>query len=116
MSDDLAISEAFRPDERRIVDAATVTIRPPRTLSDLLRRRIRVNTGNAQLDQRGGRSTEARTSTADLIGLARRDRANLPGVLVFLAVALASRLAARRRIRRGDYDTWLRDESSRQGS
>jgi hypothetical protein len=37
-------------------------------------------------------------------------------VLVFLAVALASRLAARRRIRRGDYDTWLRDESSRQGS
>ncbi|MGI8666442.1 MAG: glycosyltransferase [Jatrophihabitans sp.] len=113
MSDDLAISEAFSVDERRVLDSASVLIRPPRTLRDLMRRRIRVNTGNAQLDQHAPRSAEARTSPAELAAMVRRNPANLPGVLVFLAVAVASRLAARRRIRRGDYDTWLRDESSR---
>lgn len=115
MSDDLAISEAFGPDERRVVIDSTVLIRPPRTVRDLLRRRIRVTTGNAQLDQRAGRSAEARTSPADLAGMVRRNPADLPGVLVFLSVAVAARLAARRRIRGGDYHTWLRDESSRQG-
>ncbi|MDQ2838624.1 MAG: glycosyltransferase [Actinomycetota bacterium] len=114
MSDDLAISEAFSPAERRIVESASVVIRPPRTVRDLLRRRIRVNTGNAQLDQRAGRGAEAKTGLGDLLAMVRRRPANLPGVLVFLSVAVASRLAARRRIRRGDYDSWLRDESSRQ--
>ena len=37
MSDDLAISEAFAESERRIVETASVVIRPPRTLRDLLR-------------------------------------------------------------------------------
>jgi glycosyltransferase involved in cell wall biosynthesis len=114
MSDDLAISEAFQPAERRIVDSASVVIRPPRTLRDLLRRRIRVVTGNSQLDERGGRSSEARTSPAVLLRLVRQDPGNLPGVLVFLSVAVGAKVAARRRIRAGDYQTWLRDESSRQ--
>jgi glycosyltransferase involved in cell wall biosynthesis len=114
MSDDLAISEAFRPAERRVVESASVLIRPPRTLRDLLRRRIRVVTGNSQLDERAGRSSEARTSPAVLLGLVRRNPANLPGVLVFGSVAVAAKVAARRRIRAGDYQTWLRDESSRQ--
>lgn len=113
MSDDLAISEAFTDAERRIVETATVTIRPPRNLADLLRRRIRVNTGNAQLDERAARSAEAKTGVSDLFAMVRQEPGNLPGVLVFLSVAVISRLAAKRRIRRGDYQTWLRDESSR---
>jgi glycosyltransferase involved in cell wall biosynthesis len=113
MSDDLAISEAFGPDERRVVESASVLIRPPRTLRDLLRRRIRVVTGNTELDSRGGRSDQARTSPAVLAGLVRRQPANLPGVLVFLTVAVLAKLGARRRARAGDR-SWLRDESSRQ--
>jgi glycosyl transferase family 2 len=114
MSDDLAISEAFRPAERRVAESATVLIHPPRTLRDLLRRRIRVVTGNSQLDSRGGRGSDARTSPAVLLGLLRRQPANLPGVVIFSSVAVVAKLAARRRIRAGDYQTWLRDESSRQ--
>jgi len=113
MSDDLAISEAFRPDERRVVESASVVIRPPRTLRDLVRRRIRVVTGNTELDERGGRSEAARTSPAVLVGLVRQRPANLPGVLVFLTVAVLAKLGARRRARTGDR-SWLRDESSRQ--
>ena len=113
MSDDLAISEAFRPDERRVVESASVVIRPPRTLRDLLRRRIRVVTGNTELDQRAGRSDQARTSPAVLAGLVRQRPSNLPGVAVFLTVAVLARFGARRRARAGDR-SWLRDESSRQ--
>jgi glycosyltransferase involved in cell wall biosynthesis len=64
MSDDLAMSEAFTSAERRIVDQARVVVRQPKTLSDLMRRRIRVNTGNAQLDQLSGRSADARPASA----------------------------------------------------
>jgi hypothetical protein len=32
---------------------------------------------------------------------------------VFLAVAVLAKRRAARAVRRGDYDTWLRDESSR---
>jgi hypothetical protein len=114
MSDDLAMSEAFVPAERRITRDAHVVVRPPRTIRDLLRRRIRVTTGNAQLDSTAGRGDAAKTSLGTLAGLVREQPGSAPSVAVFLAVAVISRFAARRRIRAGDFDTWLRDESSRQ--
>jgi N-acetylglucosaminyl-diphospho-decaprenol L-rhamnosyltransferase len=113
MSDDLAMSEAFAPAERAVVDEAVVMIRTPRTLRDLLRRRIRVATGNTQLDQVGGRSDAAKTSWADLLRLARTEPRVVSGVPVFVAVAVVARLASRRRVRSGDFSTWLRDDSSR---
>jgi len=113
MSDDLAMSEAFGPSERTVVADAVAVIRPPRNLRDLLRRRIRVTTGNAQLDQTGARSAEAKTSWGDLARIVR-DEPRLAGcVPVFVGVALASRIVARRRVRAGDFSTWLRDDSSR---
>jgi glycosyltransferase involved in cell wall biosynthesis len=51
MADDLAISLAFGESERIVVRDAAVLIRPPRTAGDLLRRRIRVETGTSQLEQ-----------------------------------------------------------------
>jgi glycosyltransferase involved in cell wall biosynthesis len=114
MSDDLAISEAFAPGERMIVTTARVVVHPPRNLRDLLRRRIRVNTGNAQLDDAVGRSSEARTSIQVLAGLARTGPGMAVNVVVFASVAVLSKLAARRRIRSGDYTTWSRDQSSRE--
>jgi N-acetylglucosaminyl-diphospho-decaprenol L-rhamnosyltransferase len=113
MSDDLAMSEAFAPSERAVVDDAVVRIRSPRTLRDLIRRRIRVATGNTQLDQAGRRSDAAKTSWTDLLRIARTEPRVAAAVPVFAGVAIVARLASRRRVRSGDFSTWLRDDSSR---
>ena len=113
MSDDLAVSETFRPAQRAVVAEASVTIRCPANLRDLLRRRVRVATGSAQLDQLGLRSGSARTRPSTILRIAVAGPSQLPKCIVFLAVTLIARAGARRRIRAGDYSTWLRDESSR---
>jgi cellulose synthase/poly-beta-1,6-N-acetylglucosamine synthase-like glycosyltransferase len=113
MSDDLAISEAFAPSERAIVPSAVVVIECPRTLRDLIRRRERIATGNSQADQLGLRSRVARTSLTDLLKIAAESPALAAKVGVFVAVTSAGRLRARRRVRQGDFTTWLRDESTR---
>lgn len=113
MSDDLAASEAFRPEERRVVDEAVVFVRAPHHLADLVRRRIRVATGNAQADAVGARRSESVTTWRDLARLAVARPGLLPKLPVFLGVTAVSRLLARRRVRTGDFTTWQRDESSR---
>lgn len=113
MSDDLVMSEAFLAYERRVVRDATVVIRTPRTTGDLLRRRIRVATGNRQAEDSGLRGDSARTSLTGLLRLAAADRVVATRLPVFLAVGTIARLRAARRVRSGDYTTWLRDESSR---
>jgi len=112
MSDDLAISDLFAPDERAIVDASVV-IRPPRTMADLLRRKMRSVTGNTQADQLGARRDESKTSVGVVVRLAADEPRLIPKVPVFLTVSLVARLRARRVIRRADFTTWQRDESSR---
>jgi len=114
-SDDLAISEAFAPEERRVVPEAVVAIRVPRTARDLLRRRVRVATGNHQADRLGIRRPGSSTSPRTLARIARREPRLLPALTVFVTTALAARALAQGAVRRGDYTTWLRDESSRAG-
>ncbi|WMX48217.1 glycosyltransferase family 2 protein [Streptomyces roseicoloratus] len=121
MADDLAASLAFTPAERAVVPTARVVVRPPRTWRDLIRRRIRAATSTAQLEAHQGTSAtagtpqpSARTGVADLRALLRADPALLPAVIVFLSAALAARRGARKAVAAGDFDTWLRDESSRQ--
>jgi hypothetical protein len=113
MSDDLAISDAFAPDERRVVGGAVVTIRAPRTLRDLMRRRVRVATGNRQTADLGLRRADSTTSLRTVIGLGLRVPALVPWLPLYLGTGLAARFMSRRSVRRGDYTTWLRDDSSR---
>lgn len=113
MSDDLAISEAFTREERRVVPGVEAVIEAPRTLRDLVRRRIRIATGNSQLDQLGMRSSAARTSVRDLLRIASGSPLLVAKVAVFVAITGIGRVLARQRVRRGDYTTWSRDESSR---
>jgi len=113
MSDDLAISEAFSSRERAIVGTAVVTISAPRTVTDLLRRRIRVVTGNTQLDDLALRADQSRTTFGDLLRISFARLTNPPKVLTFGVITVVAKVAARRRIREGDFTTWLRDESSR---
>lgn len=113
LSDDLVASDAFAPGERRIVPTAAVVVRPPRRLADLVRRRIRVVTGNAQADELALRRGDSITTLSDLAGLALREPRLVPRVPVFLAVTAVARLLSRRAVRSHDYTTWHRDESSR---
>lgn len=113
LSDDLAISEAFTPAERRIVADAVVAIRVPRSLRDLLRRRVRVATGNQQADRLGLRRAGSATSMRTLIAIGARHPRALPAMPVFLATGVVARWRSRQAVRRGDYMTWLRDDSSR---
>lgn len=113
LSDDLVMSEAFAEEERIVISSARVVVRPPRRVSDLLRRRIRVATGNLQADGQGTRSDAARTTLGSLFAVVVREPALLVSLPVFLIVTVASRVAAGRAARRGDFTTWLRDDSSR---
>lgn len=113
MADDLAMSEAFAPGERAVVPTARVTVHPPRTLRDLVRRRIRVQTGNAQFERVGSREIQARTTGRELLAIAQGSPILAIQVSVFVGVAVLARVTAYGRSRAGMSDTWLRDESSR---
>ncbi len=113
LSDDLVVSEAFAAEERAVVTDATVVVYPPRTFSDLLRRRVRVATGNVQADSAGLRGRSAATTPAMLARLAVRHPRVAPKVAVFVGVAILARVQASRAFRSGDFLTWQRDESSR---
>jgi hypothetical protein len=113
MGDDLVISEAFEADECRVVEEAEVRVLPPLNLRDLLRRRVRVATGNTQASTAGLRRPESVTRPSVLLRLVvgrPRLAVRLP---VFLTVALVARFHSRSAVRSGDFSTWLRDESSR---
>ena len=113
MSDDLAMSEVFDTSEREVVTGASVVVHPPRTLRDLVKRRIRVTTGNAQAQTAGVRRSESKTSIKTLAGIVKVRPAMIPRMPVFLGVTLIARFLSRRAVRSGDFTTWQRDESSR---
>jgi glycosyltransferase involved in cell wall biosynthesis len=113
MSDDLAVSDAFAPHERRVVEEAVAVVRPPRTIGDLLRRRERVVTGNAQAERARLRRDSSVTRPADLVGVLRRRPTLAPQMVVFLGVTVVARVRGGLAVRRGDFTTWQRDESSR---
>lgn len=112
LNDDLGVDEAFEPGEYRIVERAVVVVRPPRTVRDLLRRRVRVATGNTQADALGLRPTGA-VRLAEVGRTARRTPGLAVRLPVFLGITLVARIGARRAVRAGDFTSWLRDESSR---
>ena len=115
MSDDLAMSDAFDPAERIIVNEASVVIRPPRTIADLMRRRTRAATGNSQADSAGARRAESRTSLRTLANLAVENPRLIGRIPVFLGVTVVARIRSRQALKTGDFTTWQRDESSRSG-
>jgi hypothetical protein len=117
IGDDLAASLLFAPHERSVVSAAHVVVHTPRTFADLLRRRIRAATGTAQIERMPqAPAVTARTRLSDLTAIIRSEPRLAPQVAFFLSMALLARLRARRAVARGDYTTWLRDESSRRDS
>lgn len=121
LGDDLAASLSFTPQERVIVPGTRVVVHPPRTVADLLRRRVRAAVVVTEIErvQAGGvrigaaPDLSARTRPTDLLAIARSGPGMAARVAVFAAVAVIARARARRAVARGDFSTWLRDESSR---
>jgi glycosyl transferase family 2 len=116
-ADDLAASLMFEPHETALVPGARVVIHPPTTFAGLLCRRTRCVTGTAQIERAQGLDGSAdQTRISDLTAIIRRRPSMLPRIGYFLSVAVLARLRAGRARARGDYLTWLRDESSRTAS
>jgi hypothetical protein len=114
LAEDLAASLAFSPDERIVATGARVVVHPPLTLPDLMRVRVRAVTGVAQVERtEGAPPSTARTRPQDLLAILSSRPRMAPRVALFMGITLLARLQARRAVRRGDYSTWLRDESSR---
>ncbi len=114
LADDLAGSLVFAPGERAIVPQALVVVHAPRTLADLMRRRVRAALTVAQLERvPGAPPSTARTRPADLAAIAWREPRMAPEVAFFVLMAVLARLRARQARQRVGYSNWLRDESSR---
>lgn len=112
MRDDLAVSEAFAPSERLVVRAAQVMVVPPRTVRDLVRRRVLAATGNAQASAAGARSDAAATSVRMLAKLSLSRPALAIRMPVFVGIALVAKSRSRKAVRGGAFHSWLRDKSS----
>lgn len=113
MGDDLGMSDVFSPHERLVVPGAVAVVHPPRNLGDLVRRRIRIVTGNEQAARLGARRASSRTRVRTLLGLALTRPGVAARMPVFLGVYFVAVLGARKAVRAGDFHTWQRDKSSR---
>jgi hypothetical protein len=114
LADDLGASLVFEPHETVLVSGARVIIHPPKTFVGLLSCRARSVTGVTQIERAEDLDGSAdRTRISDLTAIIRRQPGMLLQVGYFLSVAVFARLRTSRTLARGDYLTWLRDDSSR---
>jgi hypothetical protein len=113
MSDDLALSLLFAPEERVVLATATVVVHPPRTLAALLVRKERSVVGNRQLRAVGIATESDRTRPRDLLTVGRQSPRHAVGTVVLVGVALAARLRARRHSPSDAAHRWGRDDTSR---
>lgn len=114
IADDLFVRNLFRADERRSVPEASFTMRAPRSLEDLVKRKTRVFAGNLQLGSAPDPGAGARRSRVpESLGTVLAKPWLLPALPVYLYVSSRARMRAEARARRGDFATWDRDESTR---
>ena len=112
VADDLYVSGLFDETERLVVEAATFTVRTPRSLRALLAVRVRVYYGNAEMAARGAQgNVRPATAAGGLrVLLAAPDRA---AAVVYYAVNALAKARARALARRASAFVWARDDSSR---
>jgi glycosyltransferase involved in cell wall biosynthesis len=111
ISDDGLVHASFAPHERVVVRTARSLVRPARTVSAYLNRRVRVRRGNRQLAELGRSAPEGRLTLGHLGRLVRARRVSLLDGGCYLAVLTLDR--ALTRLRRGSGDVWASDASSR---
>lgn len=114
MGDDLYVHRRFSPGERRIVPAAVVVVRAPRTTGDLVRRRIRAAVGNSQAAHVDADATPSTRQSIASLATGLTSPEALAQRLVFLSITVYARVRARQLSRGGRPVAWLRDTSSRE--
>jgi hypothetical protein len=114
IADDEFLRLHFRPEERRSVPSCTFTVFAPVRFAGLLRIKTRSRLGRLQLARHFPELArrDRKPWGATLARIARRPRlwVDLP---VYLLVTRLTHFFAARRARKGRYDLWDRDESSR---
>jgi hypothetical protein len=113
LADDGWVHRSFTAQERLIVPTARVSVRLPRTVAAVIRRRARVRLGNRQLDQLGRPATEPALRPKALIGLVRQRKVATTDAACFVGILLAERVTARWRAASGKADTWSADRTTR---
>lgn len=113
ISDDGWVHRAFAPGERVVVPEARSVVRPARTVSAHLRRRVRVRLGNRQLAELGRPATEGRLRLRSLGALVARRAVHPLDALCYLSVLVLDRLLAGGRTLRHTQLRWDTDASSR---
>jgi glycosyltransferase involved in cell wall biosynthesis len=111
ISDDGLVHASFAPGERLVVGSARSLVRPARSVSAYLRRRVRVRRGNRELAGLGRSAPEGRLGLGDLAALVRGRQVSPLDGGCYLAVLALDRGLTRLRGDRGD--AWGSDSTSR---
>jgi glycosyltransferase involved in cell wall biosynthesis len=112
IADDLFVHRLFSDEERRSVESCESVVRPARSFAGLVRRKVRVFAGNYQLERSLGPQATRRGRRGSLLGVVLRQPKLLGCLPVYVAVSVLSKVGAARKVRRGDDDTWERDDST----
>lgn len=122
IADDLYVRTRFAPQQRLRVERdakgapVSFTVFPPRDLKSLVRIEGRRRAGDMQLDQSHATDHSKRTTTGGtLLGALGKNGVGPLDLAWYMAIKVAGRLLARRKVKAGTGIAWDRDESSRQG-
>ncbi len=113
IADDGWVHRTFQPHERLTVARARVSVRLPRTVGAVIRRRARVRLGNRQLDALGRPATEPALRPKALLGVVRQRKVTPVDAACFVGILLTERVIARWRAARGATTTWSADRTTR---
>lgn len=113
-ADDAYVRLNFRDDERSVVKGASFTVTPPDSLAGIIAIKTRSHFGNLELAQTHPDllANEEGGASGGLMRVATKPWM-LAKLAVYIYVKAVSRRRAKGRLRRKEFNTWERDESSR---
>ena len=114
IADDLFVRNLFGPGERVSLETCSFTVRPPRTLSALVRNKSRARAGDMQYHRLYGNGSDSRPDTSPALRRLARQPVLWPDLALYVAVSAATRARAMWKVRRGDLADWERDDTARQ--
>jgi acetyltransferase-like isoleucine patch superfamily enzyme len=114
IADDQFVLSRFDEAERCSVGSAEFVVAAPCDWRSLIYKKTRAYTGNRQLEERfgtqGARQPGGRSAWMDLV---RRHPSLLPSLPAYVLVCAVAETRSRRQVRRRDFGTWERDDSTR---
>ncbi|SDI99394.1 Glycosyl transferase family 2 [Frankineae bacterium MT45] len=114
IADDGFVYCQFTPDERCNPPGATFTIRAPRTVPSLVKRRVRIVAGNIELERKTG--LHPQHDGPGWLSVVRHNPRLAFAAPFFVGVNTYASLAARRRAKSGTAGPWSRDLSTRESN